>query len=69
VRLEYEAPDIYPAGVKMERVLTLPGDQNVVIEDTTITPKGVEPGQRTSWRTRCHFSKLISLITGAGSCR
>jgi len=45
VRLEYEAPDIYPAGVKMERVLTLPGDQNVVIEDTTITPKGVEPGQ------------------------
>ena len=45
VRLEYEAPDIYPAGVKMERVLTLPGDQNVVIEDTTITPKVVAPGQ------------------------
>ena len=45
MRLEYEAPDIYPAGVKMERVLTLPGDQNVVIEDTTVTPKGVAPGQ------------------------
>ena len=29
----------------MERVLTLPGDQNVVIEDTTITPKVVAPGQ------------------------
>ena len=44
VRLEYEAPDIYPAGVKMERVLTLPGDQNIVIEDTTVTPKVVAAG-------------------------
>ena len=39
--LEYEAPDIYPAGVKLERVLTLPGDQNIVIEDTMVTPKSV----------------------------
>ena len=45
VKLEYEAPDIYPAGVKLERVLILPGDQNVVIQDTVITPKGVQPEQ------------------------
>ena len=25
VSLEYEAPDIYPAGVKLKRVLTVPG--------------------------------------------
>ena len=45
VRLDYEAPDIYPAGVKLERDLILPGDQNVVIQDTTVTPKGIQPGQ------------------------
>jgi hypothetical protein len=45
VQLEYQAPDIYPAGVKLERVLTLREDQNVVIEDTAITPNGVKPGQ------------------------
>ena len=45
VRLDYQAPDIYPAGVKLERILTLRGDQNVVVEDTAITPKGIEPGQ------------------------
>ena len=45
VKLEYEAPDVYPAGVKVQRVLSLPGDQNIVIEDSTITPKSIEPGQ------------------------
>jgi hypothetical protein len=45
VKLEYEAPDVYPAGVKVERVLSLPGDQNIVIQDSTVTPNGVQPGQ------------------------
>jgi hypothetical protein len=45
VQLDYQAPDIYPAGVKLERILTLRGEQNVVVEDTAITPKGIEPGQ------------------------
>ena len=45
VNLEYEAPDIYPAGVRLKRVLTVLGDQNVVIEDTTVTPKSKQPGQ------------------------
>jgi hypothetical protein len=45
VQLEYQAPDIYPAGVKLERVLTLRGDQNVVIEDTAVTPKSIQAGQ------------------------
>lgn len=45
VRLEYDAPDIYPAGVKLQRVLTLRGDQNVVIQDTTLTPAAIQTGQ------------------------
>ena len=45
MQLEYQAPDIYPAGVKLERVLTLRGDQNVVIEDTAVTPKSIQAGQ------------------------
>ena len=45
VRLDYEAPDIYPAGVRMERVLSLPGDQNIVIEDSTVTPTAIASGQ------------------------
>ena len=44
VQLEYQAPDIYPAGVKTGARSHASGDQNVVIEDTTITPKGVQPG-------------------------
>jgi len=45
VSLEYEAPDVYPAGVKLKRALTVPGDQNIVIEDTMVTPKSDQPGQ------------------------
>ena len=45
VKLDYEAPDIFPAGVKMERVLSLLGDRNIVIQDSTVTPKDVQPGQ------------------------
>jgi hypothetical protein len=45
VKLEYEAPDIYPAGVTLERVLSMVGDQNIVIQDSTVTPKGIQPEQ------------------------
>jgi len=45
VKLEYEAPDIYPAGVKVERLLSLLGDRNIVIQDSTVTPKSIQPGQ------------------------
>ena len=45
VKLEYEAPDVHPAGVKLERVLSLSGDRNIVIQDSTVTPKGIQPGQ------------------------
>jgi hypothetical protein len=45
VRLEYDAPDVYPSGVKLERVVSLLGDQNIVIQDSTITPKAIQPGQ------------------------
>jgi|GEM_PF-953105 len=45
VKFDYDAPDVYPAGVKLERVLSLPGDRNVVIQDSTVTPKGIQPGQ------------------------
>jgi hypothetical protein len=42
VRLEYAAPDIYPKGVKVERKLTLAGDQNIVLATTSVTPYGIE---------------------------
>ncbi len=45
VKLEYEAPDVYPAGAKLERVLSLLGDRNVVIQDSTVTPKSIQQGQ------------------------
>jgi len=45
VQLDYEAPDVYPAGVTLERVLSLAGDRNIVIQDSTVTPKGIQPGQ------------------------
>jgi hypothetical protein len=42
VHLEYVAPDIYPKGVKLERTLTLAGDQNVVVAESSVTPYGIE---------------------------
>jgi hypothetical protein len=45
VKFDYDAPDIYPAGVRLERLLSLPGDRNIVIQDSTVTPKGIQPGQ------------------------
>ncbi len=45
VRLSYEAPDIYPKGVKLERTLTLPGDQNVVTVSSRLTPYGIAKPQ------------------------
>jgi hypothetical protein len=45
VKLDYEAPDIYPAGVKMERVISLPGDQSIVVEDSIVTPTAIAAGQ------------------------
>ncbi|MGA2984415.1 MAG: hypothetical protein ABSG32_11405 [Terriglobia bacterium] len=38
VHLDYSAPDIYPQGVRLERTLTLAGDQNLIIEQTLLTP-------------------------------
>ena len=45
VALEYTAPDIYPKGVKVQRTLSLRGDDNLLRVDTTITPRGVEKPQ------------------------
>ena len=44
-RFEYDAPDIYPKGVSLERTLTLRGDQNVVLMTTRVTPRGIEKPQ------------------------
>ena len=44
-RFEYDAPDIYPKGVSLERTLTLRGDQNVVLMTTHVTPRGIEKNQ------------------------
>lgn len=45
VSFEYDAPDIYPKGVSLERTLTLRGDQNVVLMTTRLTPRGIEKPQ------------------------
>ena len=45
VGLTYDAPDIYPKGVTLERKVTLAGDQNVVVTTTTVTPQGIEKPQ------------------------
>ncbi len=55
VRLEYSAPDIYPKGVKLERNLKLSGKQNVVIEETRLTPSGIDKPQAYVLETSLPF--------------
>jgi hypothetical protein len=45
VRLEYFAPDIYPEGIKLERTLTLAGDESYYLAETALTPQGVAAPQ------------------------
>ncbi|MFB3921094.1 MAG: alpha-amylase family protein [Terriglobia bacterium] len=45
VRMEYDAPDIYPKGVSLARTLVLRGDQNIVMMTTNVTPRGIEKPQ------------------------
>ena len=45
VRLEYSAPDIYPKGVKLERILTLTGDANYYVAETFLSPASVAEPQ------------------------
>ena len=45
VQLAYEAPDIYPKGVKLTRTMSLDGDQNVVVADYKLTPLGIDKPQ------------------------
>jgi hypothetical protein len=45
VRFAYEAPDIYPEGVTLERKVTLAGNQNTVVSATTVTPQGIDKPQ------------------------
>jgi hypothetical protein len=45
VHFVYEAPDIYPKGVEVERRLTLAGMENVVLSTTRATPRGIEKPQ------------------------
>jgi hypothetical protein len=58
VRLEYTAPDIYPKGMKLERTLTLAGDQNAVLADTEITPRGIEKPQAFVLETSVPFKSF-----------
>jgi hypothetical protein len=41
VQLKYNAPDIYPKGVAVERTLTLGGGKSYYLEETAVTPAGV----------------------------
>ncbi len=55
VAMEYEAPDIYPKGLHLARTLTLAGDANAVVEETTLTPHGVEKPQSYVLETSVPF--------------
>ncbi len=45
VDFAYDAPDIYPKGVEVERRLTLEGAENVVLSTTRVTPREIEKPQ------------------------
>ncbi|MBZ5565316.1 MAG: beta-galactosidase [Acidobacteriia bacterium] len=55
VGMDYEAPDIYPKGVHLARILTLAGDGNTVLEETTLTPHGVDKPQAYVLETSVPF--------------
>jgi len=58
VRLEYDAPDIYPKGVRLDRTLTLPGGQNTVLCETALTPRGIEKPQAYVLETSVPFKSF-----------
>ncbi len=45
VQLQYEAPDIYPGGIHLQRTLTLAGDQEMLVESTSVTPHKIKRPQ------------------------
>jgi hypothetical protein len=45
VQLEYQAPDIYPAGIHLKRTLSLAGNQEMLVESTSIIPRGIKKPQ------------------------
>lgn len=45
VQLEYEGPDIYPGGIHLKRTLTLAGDQEMLVESTSVTPHKIKKSQ------------------------
>jgi hypothetical protein len=55
VEFEYEAPDIYPKGVTLKRVLTLAGNQNVLVSTTSVTPQGIDKPQAYVLETSVPF--------------
>ncbi len=55
VVLEYDAPDIYPKGVKVQRTLSLAGDQNAVIASSILSPRGVDQPQAYVLETSVPF--------------
>jgi hypothetical protein len=58
VRLEYSAPDIYPEGVKLERMLSLAGDANYYIAETSLMPAGVAEPQSYALENSVTFKVL-----------
>ena len=55
VEFECEAPDIYPKGVTLKRVLTLAGGQNVLVSTTSVTPQGIDKPQAYVLETSVPF--------------
>ena len=58
VRLEYFAPDIYPEGIKLERTLTLAGDESYYLAETALAPQGVAAPQSYALENSVTFKVL-----------
>jgi hypothetical protein len=55
VAFEYEAPDIYPKGIRLKRTLSLAGDQDMLVESTSITPHAKKKPQSFVFETSVPF--------------
>lgn len=59
IRLEYEAPDIHPRGVRIVRTVTLPGPGSCLLESTEITPQQVAGRQAFIRESSFPFRKFL----------
>jgi hypothetical protein len=59
ILLAYDAPDIYPKGVRIERTMILPGSESLLLEAEKITVNGVEEPQAFVRECSVPFRKFM----------